>query len=91
MLFRADERSRIYRHCNEIYAANCIPELGRFSDDSVMMWTGIHHDGHSIWMRIDGTLSLQIYLDEVLQHDVVPLINVTGGIFHHDDARPYTA
>ena len=29
-----------------------------------------------------------LYLDTILQHHVVPLINVTGGIFQHDNARP---
>ena len=34
-------------------------------------------------VRVNGALNDQIYQDEILQHHVVPLINVTGGIFQH--------
>ena len=41
-------------------------------------------------VRVNGALSDQIYRDEILQHHVVPLINVTGGIFQHGGARLHT-
>ena len=42
----------------------------------VMVWAVIHHVGCR---------------DGILQHYLVPLINITGGIFQHDSARPHTA
>ena len=42
-------------------------------------------------VRVNGALNAQIYQDEILQHHVVPLINVTGGIFQHVYPRPHTA
>ena len=42
-----------------------------------MMWARIHHDG-------------RIALDELFQHNIVPLINVTGGIFQHYNARSHS-
>ena len=36
----------------------------------------------------NGAPRAQIYMGEVLQHDAVPLIDVTGGIFQHYNARP---
>ena len=83
ILFRADGRSRIYRRHNERYAANCVVEHDHFGGGSVMVWAGIHHDGRTALVRVNGALSAQIYQDEILQHHVVPLINVTGGIFQH--------
>ena len=47
------------------------------------VWAGIHHGGRTALVRINGALNTQIYRDEILQHHVVPLINVTGGIFQH--------
>ena len=58
---------------------------------SVMVWAEIHHDGRIGLVRVNGSLNVQIYRDEILQHHVVPLINVTDGIFQHDNARPQTA
>ena len=89
---RADGRSRIYRRNNEHYAANCVLEHGRFGGGGSVMvsWTEIHHDGRTALVRVNGTLNAQIYRDEILQHHVVPLINVTGGIFQHDNARSHT-
>ena len=46
-----------------------------------MSGQGFHHDGHTALVRVSGALSTQIYRDEILQHHVVSLIKVTGGIF----------
>ena len=43
---------------------------------SVMVWAGIHHDGRTALVRVNGALSDQIYQDEILQHRDVPLINL---------------
>ena len=90
LLFRADGRSRAYRSHNERYAANCVLEHDRFGGDSIKVWAGIHHDGRTALMRVNGgVLSVQIYRGEILQHHVHPRINVVaGGIFQHDNTRP---
>ena len=54
MLFRADEPSRIYRHHNERYAANCALGHNRFDGDSVILWAGIYHDSRTALMRMPG-------------------------------------
>ena len=46
-----------------------------------MVWSGIHHGDRTALVRVNGALNDQIYRDEILQHHVVPLFNVTGGIF----------
>ena len=91
MLFRADRCSIIYPCDNEHYAANCVLEHDNFSGGSVKVRPGIHYDGCTALVRVNGTLNTQIYWDEILQHHAVPLINITGGIVQHDNARPHTA
>ena len=41
-------------------------------------------------VRVNGALNAQIY-QVILQHDVVPLIIVTGGIFQQDNVRTHIA
>ena len=55
-----------------------------------MVLAGINHGGRTALVRVNRAFNAQIYRNEVLQHHVVPLINVTGGFFQHDNARPDT-
>ena len=48
----------------------------RFGGGSVMMWAGIHHDGCTALLRVNRVPSAQIYWDKILQHHIVPLINI---------------
>ena len=48
-----------------------------------MVRAGIHHDGRTAVVRVNEALNAQIYRDEILQHHVVPLIDVTSGSFQH--------
>ena len=43
------------------------------------------------WCGVNEAFNALIYRDEILQHHNVPPINVTGGIFQHDKARPHIA
>ena len=89
-MFRVDGCSRIYRRHNERYTTNWVLEHDRFGGGSGMVRTGIHHDGRTTLVRVNGALIAQIYRDEILQYHLVPL-NVTAGIFQHDNVRPHTA
>ena len=60
-LFIADVRSRIYRRHNERYAcANCDLEYDRFGGGGAMVWVGIHRDGRTALVRVNGALNAQI-------------------------------
>ena len=57
-----------------------------------MVFAEIRHDDRTALVRVNGALSAKVYRDEILQHHVVPLIiNVTGGICQHANARLHTA
>ena len=45
-----------------------------------MVCVRIHHDGRPALVRVNGERNARIYRDEILQHHVVPLINVIGGL-----------
>ena len=91
MLRRADGRVRVYRRRNERFSANCVQECDRFGGGSVMVWGGIHYGGRTALVQVAGALTGVRYRDEILQRHVVPLLNVNGGIFQHDNARPHIA
>ena len=55
-LIRADRCSRIYQSHNERYAANCVLEHCYCDGGSVMVWAGIHHNGHTVLIRVTGML-----------------------------------
>ena len=86
-MFKADGRSKIYRHHNELYVASYGLEHHRFRGGSVMLWAGIHHNGRTALLRVNGALRAQVCQDEILKHHILPLINITGGIFKHDSAK----
>ena len=48
----------------------------------VVVWS--LQGGRTALVRVNMTFHAQIYRDELLQHHVVPLINVTDGTFQHD-------
>ena len=86
MLFRTVGRFRIYRRHNERYAANCVLVV-------VVSWYG---QGFTMmvvlpcWELMESSAPRSTW-DEIPQYHVVPLINVTGRIFQHDNARPHSA
>ena len=91
LLRRADGRARVYRRRNERYARNCVQQADRFGGGSVMVWGGIHHGGRTALVRVEGALTAVRYRDEILTPHVVPHVNVHGGLFQHDNARPHVA
>ena len=50
-----------------VNAANFVLEPDNVGGCSVMVWAGIHHDGHTALVRVNGVLNAQIYWDEILQ------------------------
>ncbi|XP_071099162.1 uncharacterized protein [Haliotis cracherodii] len=87
----ADGPALVYRLRNECYAENCVQQVVPFGGGSVMVWGGIHHGGRTALVRVDGALSGLRYRDEILQRHVAPFINVNGGIYQQDNARPDVA
>ena len=56
-----------------------------------MVWARIHHSDRTALVGVAGALTGIRYRDEILQHQVIPHMNINGGMFHHDNARPHVA
>ncbi len=57
-----------------------------------MMWAAISDNGTTNLVHVQGNLTAQRYIDQVLRPHVVPLLaNNPNLIFQQDNARPHTA
>ena len=90
-LSRAGGCTRVYRRREERYAPNCVQEVAKCDDGSVMVWTGIHHGRRTTLVHVVGALTCIIYRDEIMQHHVIPHMNVNDGMFQHDNAISHGA
>lgn len=91
-----DGRERVYRRHGERYANACVRQRDRFGGGSVMVWGAINAGFRSDLHVIQGNLTAQRYVDEILRAEVVPLLRRHQRrrrqlIFQHDNARPHAA
>ena len=91
LLRRHNGRCRVYRRRNERFAANCVLEADRFGGGSVMMWAAISYNGKTDLVQVQGNLTAQRYIDQILRPHVVPFMANANVVFQHDNARPHTA
>lgn len=92
-LNKADGRDRAYRRQGERYADCCVREVDRWEGNGVMVWGGISFRHKTQIVFIDGYLTADDYINDVLDSHVVPFYaqhpDVT--MFQHDNARPHSA
>lgn len=88
-----DGRVRVRRLPGERFFDCCIREHDRYGGGSVMAWAGITWDGKTQLIRVDGNLTAQRYVDEIIDPVVVPYIRQQRQevTFQQDNARPHTA
>lgn len=86
-----DGRIRVRRLRNERFASCCITEHDRYGGGSVMIWAGMWWDGRTVAIRIEGTLTAQQYLDNIINPVVIPTVGEFGLTFQQDNARPHVA
>ena len=87
-----DGRHRVYRRRNERYHDVCVVERDRFGGGSVMVWGSINHNFRSPLIIVNGNLTAQRYINEIVQPVVTPMLQRHPGmIFQHDNARPHVA
>ena len=90
-----DGRGRVYRRRGERFQDACIRGRDRFGGPSVMVWGAITRDFRSPLVVINGTLTAQRYIDNVLQPTLLPFLTQHGGpnrfIFQQDNATHHSA
>ena len=91
LLQRHDGRQRVYRRRNERYAPNCVRQVDHFGGGSVMMWGAISYTGRTDLVLVQGNLTANRYIDQILRPHVLPNINRQRQLFQQDNARPHAA
>ncbi|KAK7106294.1 hypothetical protein V1264_017563 [Littorina saxatilis] len=91
LLQRHDGRRRVYRRVNERYAPNCVDEAPVHGGGGVMVWGAINTAGRSTLVHVQGRITAQRYVEEILRPHALPLLADQDAIFQQDNARPHTA
>lgn len=89
----ADGRERVWRRRGERYAPCCIRQVNGWGGPSVMVWAGISLHHKTPLVVVEGTLTAQRYIRDILEPHVVPFLqqHQDVGIFQQDNARPHAA
>ena len=91
LLERRDGRQRVYRRRRERFAPNCVRQVDRYGGGSVMVWGAMSYNGRSDLVVVQGNLTANRYIDQILRPHLLPILNRQREIFQHDNARSHTA
>jgi hypothetical protein len=88
----ADGRIRVHRRKNERDMQECMREHDKHGRGGVMVWGAIGFNCKSRLLFIDGTLTSQRYITDVLEVEAVSLVLESPRlIYQQDNARPHSA
>ncbi|UYV78732.1 hypothetical protein LAZ67_16002585 [Cordylochernes scorpioides] len=85
-------RVRVWRRRGERSNSAAIVERPTVLQRGIMVWGAIAYDSRSPLLRIQGTMTAQRYVDDVLRPVTLPYLQ--GGpnaLYQQDNARPHTA
>ena len=91
LLDMLDRRRRVWRRRGERYANCAIVEHVRYGGGSLMVWGGISVRSRTELLVLNGTLTGQRYINEVLQPVVLPFVQQNNVVLQDDNARPHRA
>ncbi|UYV66228.1 Transposase [Cordylochernes scorpioides] len=85
-------RVRVWRRRGERSNPAAIVERPTVRQRGIMVWGAIAHDSRSPLLRIQGTMTAQRYVDDVLRPVTLPYLQgVPNALYQQDNARPHTA
>ncbi|UYV68990.1 CLCN3 [Cordylochernes scorpioides] len=85
-------RVRVWRRRGERSNLAAIVERPTVRQRGIMVWGAIAYDSRSPLLRIQGTMTAQRYVDDVLRPVTLPYLQgVPNAIYQQDNARPHTA
>ncbi|UYV84426.1 hypothetical protein LAZ67_X002128 [Cordylochernes scorpioides] len=85
-------RVRVWRRRGERYNPAAIVERPTVRQRGIMVWGAIAYDSRSPLLRIQGTMTAQRYVDDVLRPVTLPYLQgVPNALYQQDNARPHTA
>ncbi|UYV84045.1 Transposase [Cordylochernes scorpioides] len=85
-------RVRVWRRRGERSNPAAIVERPTVRQGGIMVWGAIAYDSRSPLLRIQGTMTAQRYVDDVLRPVTLPYLQgVPNSLYQQDNARPQTA
>ncbi|UYV82710.1 hypothetical protein LAZ67_22000644, partial [Cordylochernes scorpioides] len=85
-------RVRVWSRRGERSNPAAIVERPTVRQRGIMVWGAIAYDSRSPLLRIQGTMTAQRYLDDVLRPVTLPYLQgVPNALYQQDNARPHTA
>ncbi|UYV65367.1 hypothetical protein LAZ67_3004081 [Cordylochernes scorpioides] len=85
-------RVRVWRRRGERSNPAAIVERPTVRQRGIMVWGAIAYDSRSPLLRIQGTMTAQRYVDDVLRLVTLPYLQgVPNALYQQENARPYTA
>ncbi|UYV75691.1 K02A2.6-like [Cordylochernes scorpioides] len=85
-------RVRVWRRRGERSNPAAIVERPTVRQRGIMVWGAIAYDSRSPLLRIQGIMTAQRYVDDVLRPVTLPYLQgVANAIYQQDNARPHTA
>ncbi|UYV72435.1 hypothetical protein LAZ67_9003122, partial [Cordylochernes scorpioides] len=85
-------RVRVWRRRGERSNPAAIVERPTGGQRGIMVWGAIAYDSRSPLLRIQGTMTAQRYIDDVLRPVTLPYLQgVPNALYQQDNARPHTA
>ncbi|UYV79061.1 Transposase [Cordylochernes scorpioides] len=87
-----NRRVRVWRRRGERSNPAAIVERPTVRQRGIMVWGAIAYDSRSPLLRIQGTMTAQRYVDDVLRPMTLPYLKeVPNALYQQDNARPHTA
>ena len=87
-----DQRVRVWRQRGQRQDERFVVTRHTSRRPGVMVWGAISYDARSPLVFIEGILTAQRYIHEVLQPVALPFVNARpSALFQQDNARPHTA
>ncbi|UYV79196.1 Transposase [Cordylochernes scorpioides] len=85
-------RVRVWRRRGERSNPAAIVERPTVRQRGIMVWGAIAYDSRSPLLRIQGTMTAQRYVDDVLRPVTLPYLQgVPNALYQQDNALPHTA
>ncbi|UYV80751.1 hypothetical protein LAZ67_19001595 [Cordylochernes scorpioides] len=85
-------RVRVWRRRGERSNPAAIVERPTVRQRGIMVWSAIAYDSRSPLLRIQGTMTAQRYVDDVLRPVTLPYLQgLPNALYQQDNARPHTA
>ncbi|UYV74910.1 Transposase [Cordylochernes scorpioides] len=85
-------RVRVWRRRGERSNPAAIVERPTVRQRGIMVWGAIAYDSRSPLLRIQGTMTAQRYVDDVLRPVTLPYLQgVPNALYQQDNVRPHTA